>query len=273
MDSRTRQARGLCPVCSSGVAGITHCPAEQRAHAHQPRKAETLSQVALGSVSRPVNLTVHGWRKEILSERGPSTALARLVALALAQHMSAQTCETFVGVELLTTDCSLSERAVRGQLQLLVREKFLHEETASRGRAHWRKVRRARLPSEAGVPAPHAGTQRLPAPRAASQSKRPRVPAYNVTSAGISAHRVPARGADDLVDLSRSDLGAALPSPATAGKAARARKAPEAPSEQEIIAGVRRLIAAGIDDAQIIQTLPRYRLTLERVQAVRTEAA
>lgn len=221
-----------------------------------------------------MDLTIHGWRKEILSERGPSTALARLVAVALSKHMNAQSCETFVGAELLAIDCRLSERAIRSQLQVLVREGWLNEETASRGRAHWRKVRRARLPVTLELPAPHAGTQQVPAPRAGSPPKIGRVAADYVASAGISPHRVAARGAGYLEDLSRSDLGAASPSPAHTGKAARNwRMEAPAPTPQEIDEGIRKLIAAGVNDAQIIQTLPqRYGLTLERVRAARAEA-
>lgn len=164
-----------------------------------------------------MEITVHAWRQTILSDAWPNISpLARLVALALAQHMNARTLETFVGAERVAMDTGLSERAVRSKLRELVTSGCIVEETASRGRAHWRKVRRANLPDSTEVPARGAATHEVPAPRAGSQAKLMGVAANHVTSGGKSVHRVAAPRAGDLVNLSSNDLDAG-PAPPGAG--------------------------------------------------------
>lgn len=242
-------------------------------------------------------LTLHAWRRAILSDAGPTPAIARLVALAFAQDMDSRTLATYSSAARIATVTGLSERCVRGLIHELSRQRWLSEQTASRGRAHWRKVRRAVLPSDvvvtarragtradglpergAGSPDPvvaarPAGTGGVAAGPAASQSISPEVPANHDASGGSSLHRVAARRAADLVDLSRSDLGAASPSPAAAGSAARTRRSQlPALTQQEIHDRIVALIALSPEDTLVAKMLRQYGVTADAVRELRAVA-
>lgn len=163
--------------------------------------------------------TLHQWRRAILATSGPRLALSRLVALALAQDMSSQTLETFVGAERLAAVTGLSERAVRTHLANLVAQGWLTEKTASRGQQHWRKVRRAAFPDVAAVhagssrievPVAHAGTSEVAALNAGTSVFAQEVPAGGDRSGGKPLQEVPAEvhalRAVDLGDLGEKDL-------------------------------------------------------------------
>lgn len=225
---------------------------------------------------------LHDWRRALLSEDGPTPAVARLVALALAQDMNANTLETFAGAERIARVTGLSERAVRKHLQGLTQQGWLTEKTASLGKAHWRKVRRAALPAEVAergaatdereVPERGAGTGEAER-GAATCGQLPEVAANDDASGGKSLHGDPAPSAGYLVDLSRSDLGAPDPAPAAAGSGARSGKAPVTVSPAELEAKVRVLIAGSQDDASVAIQLRQYGMTADRVQAIRAGMA
>jgi hypothetical protein len=167
-------------------------------------------------VSRAPN-SRHEYRDAVLSEHGPSTSAARLVALALTADMDSTTLESYAGAERLATRSALSERTVRTALKALAVEGWIEERTKGRGRDCWLKIRRATLParvaaiiagSQGGVPATVAGTQA-------------RVAANGESSGGKKPHRVPATVAGDPVpEIPKKNPGAAAPLPADAGSAA-----------------------------------------------------
>lgn len=215
-----------------------------------------------------VRPSIHDWRRALLSEHGPRQPLARLVALALAQCMDDRTSETFAGAEHIAMRTGLSERAVRTHLKSLCRDGWLTERIASQGRAHWRRIRRATIPTE--VAANGAGSPRqVPARDAGTHGHR--VAANGVMSGGKSLQRVAAPRAAYLVDLSRSDLGATEPVRSGARTVAPKPKRLSTVSWADIDSKASKLIAAGHQDAEIVSALAQYRIPMARVRKLRRE--
>jgi hypothetical protein len=218
--------------------------------------------------------TVHEYRNAVLSAEGPRTALAKLVAVTVAQLMDGETLESFHGAETIARCAGLSERAVRTYLGALVRDGWLTERTKRRGRDFWLKVRTAAIPE--GHPAHGAGSNGagLPARGAGSKERDASplpargagLPAADDTTPCISPHGDPARRAGDLDQKSCTDLGAASPSPAAAGSAALSR---------EVIATIRSLHGMKYPPERIaeFENIRRSGATLEDVRSVVNGAA
>jgi hypothetical protein len=181
--------------------------------------------------------TRHEYRNLVLSEHGPSTSSARLVAITLTQLMDSKTLESFAGAEKLASMAGVSERTVRTALKCLCAEGWIEERTKKRGRDFWLKIRRATFP--AGLAASFAGSDeaRHPAPVAASASGLPAndaglavtaagLPANDSTTGGKTLQGHPATVAGDPVpeilniDPEQDPDGAAAPSPHAADSAA-----------------------------------------------------
>jgi hypothetical protein len=157
--------------------------------------------------------SVHEYRKAVLSLNGPKSALARLVALTVAQNMDGKTLESYVGAKRISQEAAMSERAVRTHLAALSRDGWLHEHTKARGRDYWLKVRVAALPANAREPAADAcsteqdatrhpardAPSRLPAADAGLPANGARHPADPGATACKSLRREPAPSAADLV--------------------------------------------------------------------------
>jgi hypothetical protein len=171
---------------------------------------------------------IHAFRDAVLSAQGPSLALARLVALAVAKTLNRSTLESYAGAPYLAELSGLSERTVRSCLALLSREGWLEEHTKASGRNYWLKVRRATIPINARLPAAPAGSQPTDTLHAVQ---------------GVNGAGLPARGAglpagqrtDSLhvvppISLRDPELNscAAAPLPADAGAAAPASEDSEA---------------------------------------------
>lgn len=153
--------------------------------------------------------------------------------------MNSVSLESFAGADWIAILSGLKERAVRTNLQELVRAGWLTERTQRRGRDYWLKIRRAALPI--GLPAEAACSHKRKHPAANAGSHDAREPRLPANKTGLRAngaatpckllHGHPAASAGDLVleDLVKDlalDLGAvgadraaSLP-PAAAGSAA-----------------------------------------------------
>lgn len=170
------------------------------------------------------------YREAVLSEQGPSTAAATVVAVALAQRMNRTTLETFVGAKRIANMTRLAERTVRTALGVLRVEGWIAEriEVRSHGRV---RVRRALIPSSFAVPANGAGSPSRVAAGVAGTSppgggKSDRyhhgVAAKSAPSTGKMRRPVAATAAADLLRDHVNDLKrAASPAPADAGSAAQ----------------------------------------------------
>lgn len=206
------------------------------------------------------------------------------MALAVAQRVDSNSLETIVGLALLAAMTGLSERSTRTHVRSLVNTGWLNESTASRGRAHWQKSRRLTFPhgfsvvdssaETIRVAANISGTQEVPADFAGTSPKSTRLAANNVASAGKKASGVPANSAAYLVDLSRSDLGAASPVRAEARSAANpSKRARAAPSPAEVDDKALKLRSSGISVADIVRQLSQYGFTHARYQQITSEVA
>lgn len=209
----------------------------------------------------------HQYRDAVLSERGPSTSAARLVAIALTVDMDAKTLETFAGVELLAKRTALAERTVRTALHALKAEGWIEERIKGRGRDYALRIRRATFPP--GLPAMVAATQAEVAAMAAGTQGNgvaatvagtdARVAANGALSTGKKPHGVPAMVATYPVpEILNKNPGAAPPSPADADSAA----------QEQIRARVWTLLRGGKTDEEIISELAGQ-VSAEQVEAWR----
>jgi hypothetical protein len=204
----------------------------------------------------------------VLSERGPSTSAARLVAIALTVDMDAKTLETFAGVELLAKRTALAERTTRTALHVLKAEGWITERTKGRGRDYALRIRRATFPP--GLPAMVAATQaaEVAAIAAGTQGNQvaatvagtdARVAANGASSTGKKPHGVPAMVATYPVpEILNKNPGAASPSPADADSAA----------QEQIRARVWTLLRDGKADGEIVSELSGQ-VSVEQVEAWR----
>jgi hypothetical protein len=192
----------------------------------------------------------HEYRNSVLSAYGPTSASARLVALALAQCMDGKTMESRAGQPLLTRLTALSERTVRDALTILRSEGWLQERP---GAKPWQRIRRAVIPDD--VPADSAGTRSANGSAAPANSAG-RAPAITADAPADSAAGT---GKKALVEAANSagdpvlgpvpdpvqDPDAASPAPANAVSAALEEKADE----------VMRLHGNGLTPAKIAKRM------------------
>ena len=154
----------------------------------------------------------------MLSEHGPSTSAARLVAITLTARMDAETLESFAGVDLLHKLTKLGERTVRTALHTLKAEGWIEERNKGRGRDYALRIRRATFPP--GLPAMVAATQ--PGVAATVAGTDARLAANGASSTGKKPHGVPAMvAAYPVPEILNKNPGAASPLPADAGSAAQ----------------------------------------------------
>ncbi len=173
---------------------------------------------------------LYQYREAVLSEQGPSTAAATVVAVALAQRMNWATLETFVGAKRIAKMTRLAERTVRTALGILRAEGWIAEriEVRPHGRV---RVRRALIPSSFPLPANGAGSPARVAARVAGTSPSsggksdryyPGVAAKSAPSTGKIRRSVAAAVAADLLRDHVNDLRrAASPAPPDADSAAQ----------------------------------------------------
>jgi hypothetical protein len=167
----------------------------------------------------------HRYRDLVLSEKGPSTSAARLVALALSARMDAESLESFASEQLLAKLTALGERTVRRALAVLKAEGWIEERTKARGRDYWLKIRRAALPVTVAGTTSHEAATGATGGHDGLESEVPAnlsgVPAKTDATGGQRQHEEAAMVADDPVpEIPNKDPGAASPAPAEAGSAA-----------------------------------------------------
>lgn len=149
----------------------------------------------------------------ILSENGPESGQGRCVAVALAQFMDSKTLETIAGIPRIARSSGFCERTVRTELHALRAGGWITERTKGRGHP---VIRAASLPAhlaDAATPAPHAAPPRHDMPEV--------TPVNGAGNPGTRLPDTPARHAAYLDQNLEKSLGAAPPSPAEAGSAAR----------------------------------------------------
>lgn len=164
----------------------------------------------------PAARNVHEYRKTVLSEKGPASPLARLVAIAVVQGVDGKTLESWESAETIARNSGLAERSVRKYLSELTREGWLAEFTKKRGRDYWLKIRTLQIP--VGLPAQDAGSNPaqnagsgLPARQAPLPANGASLPAADVATACKPASKDPAQLADALEQNSSSALGRVRP--------------------------------------------------------------
>ncbi|MCP5359899.1 MAG: hypothetical protein R3E75_08220 [Steroidobacteraceae bacterium] len=237
------------------------------------------------------------WRDRVLSSDGPKDPSGKLVALAVAKFLNADSMQTFVSVATLAEATGLNEKTVRRQVTALLAGRWLTAEAMpSKGWVKPRILRLALPPITAGTaPAEgqrngngSAGTMSADAAGITPGDAAGTMPGEETAGIAPGEQRASCPPTADIDDAHSGhwSLPQRAPCPPNSenlintgehGARARRLKGPaqgaEKTPESELAGKVRALAGHGSSAADIVRMLPAYNLTEATVQAWLADAA